>query len=296
LAVILYAIAGYVNGIAQTIVERKARGKDYTPLPDLGYSLLPHIQGTKSYVPDGMLTTAIVVTIIYFAWRPQLREKVFRRLLFLCAFLFLMRAVSISVTILDPPPNDCVTNIEYSVAVEGFLVMFGIHHTCADLVFSGHTVHLTILALIWQYYSDGSEWKWLSRYNVDIDRWQCLTGDRWRGESGTCNLTIFLVWFWAVSAYVLILCTRFHYSLDVFVGLILAIFVFKHYHHYIETVGQRRGIISRFFCWFEFISESPTGSGLTEQNNDLYQPPSLRTDQVESVQINVHSKEPVAAS
>jgi len=47
--------------------------------------------------------------------------------------------------------------------------------------------------------------------------------------------------------------TRFHYSIDIFLGIVLTCLTFKLYHHYIRTMKERQGIFPRFLKWFEFM-------------------------------------------
>lgn len=43
--------------------------------------------------------------------------------------------------------------------MESIYVFVYIHHTCADLLFSGHTATYVLLTLFWTHYSRGEEWK-----------------------------------------------------------------------------------------------------------------------------------------
>jgi len=65
-------------------------------------------------------------------------------------------------------------------------------------------------------------------------------------------LTTLLVWIFTIIGYLFIIATRFHYTVDVFLGYLLSKLTWVTYHYYIKTVAERRSIIiTRFFLWFE---------------------------------------------
>ena len=94
-----------------------------------------------------------------------------------------MRSISIYVTSLSVPLPGCNTTAVGSPPVEAFYIMFLIHATCGDVLFSGHTVTcksnenfkkkflysyifflVTLCALAWTTYSKGEEYypiRWL---------------------------------------------------------------------------------------------------------------------------------------
>lgn len=59
------------------------------------------------------------------------------------------------------------------------------------------------------------------------------------------------MWVLVCVGYVCIVGSRFHYSDDVLIGLLLCLFVFKQYHMYIQTAHQRSNPWNWFLCWFE---------------------------------------------
>lgn len=121
---------------------------------------------------------------------------------------------------------------------------------------------VTLCALAWTTYSKGEEHypiRWL---------WHRLRGIRgeivssrssWfypkldsTGDPISFYFTSLLVWVFTIIGYLFIIATRFHYSVDVFLGFLLAKLTWSTYHYYIKTLGERKNIIiTRFFLWFE---------------------------------------------
>lgn len=72
------------------------------------------------------------------------------------------------------------------------------------------------------------------------------------GDPVSFYLTSLLVWLFTIVGYLFIIATRFHYTVDVFLGFLLSLLTWKTYHYYIKTLAERRNIvITRFFLWFE---------------------------------------------
>jgi hypothetical protein len=256
----LFLLAAYTNGVVQVYVQNYNDSQDETgSLPDLGYRIFPKLSDPSGTIPDIWVYTIVGVTIIYFAFKKTMREKVFRRLFFLGANLLFLRAFTISVTMLAEPPNNCKPDMVWnSPWLEGFFTALGIHRTCSDLLFSGHTSNMLLAALVWQYYSDGSEWRWLKRCGVDIERYPFLTGNAYRSDAGRFSLTVLIVWILFSAGCLLIITTRFHYSVDVFIAIMLTTLYFKMYHQLLKSARERKDPTARFMYWFEGMQYDET--------------------------------------
>jgi ABC-type thiamin/hydroxymethylpyrimidine transport system permease subunit len=130
-----------------TIADRDA--PYYQPsLPDIGHQILPY----WSYYQFNNWWIIISYVFVFIRFIPQadIRITVFRRWFFVQGLMFGMRCISIYVTSLTVPQPGCITNITElkTPAVEAFYVMFGIHSTCGDVLFSGHTVACKYLFII----------------------------------------------------------------------------------------------------------------------------------------------------
>jgi len=136
-AFVFFFITLYINSLVQVWADRNS--PYWLPaLPDIGHKLLPY--WTYYPINNYYLLTAFVLVIIRYICQPDIRLIVFRRWLFIQALMFIMRSISIYVTSLSVPLPGCNTTAVGSPPVEAFYIMFLIHSTCGDVLFSGHTV------------------------------------------------------------------------------------------------------------------------------------------------------------
>ncbi len=117
-----------------------------------------------------------------------------------------------------------------------------IEWTCNDLLFSGHTVNLTISALTWTMFYN-VEYKYLPSIIIKI-----------------------VAWLVAFTGYFFIISTRFHYSIDVLIAFVLCIGLWALYFEYISNIQHKNTKFSSFLSWFEAAPDS-------------YKPLSYPTDQ-----------------
>ena len=138
-SLVFFLILFYTNAVVTTIADRIA--PYYQPaLPDIGHKILPYWYYYQ--VNNYWIIIAYVFIFIRFLPQADIRVTVFRRWFFVQGLMFGMRSISIYVTSLTVPQPGCVTNVTSlaTPAVEAFYVIAGIHATCGDVLFSGHTV------------------------------------------------------------------------------------------------------------------------------------------------------------
>ncbi|CAF2984052.1 unnamed protein product [Rotaria sp. Silwood2] len=275
-SIVFFLITLYINSLVQVWTDRNS--PYWIPaLPDVGHNLLPY--WTYFPINNYYLLTAFISVIIRYIFQRDVRLIVFRRWFFLQA-------------VIVPLPG-CNTTAVGSPPVEAFYIMFLIHTTCGDVLFSGHTVTLTLCALAWTTYSKGEEhypirWLWyrLKGINQEIvssrSDWLYPKLDS-TGDPLSVYITTLIVWMFTIIGYLLIIATRFHYTVDVFLGFLLAKLVWQSYHYYIKTLAERRSIIiTRFFLWFEDYGKPPANTpvslltgpsyGLQEQPEHMVEP------------------------
>jgi len=71
------------------------------------------------------------------------------------------------------------------------------------------------------------------------------------GDVNSCHLTSLISWLIALMGYVIILITRFRYSIDVLMGFTITLLLFKYYHFFIKTALERSGPVTSFIRWYE---------------------------------------------
>jgi hypothetical protein len=136
-SIIFFFISSYIDSLVQVWADRNS--PHWLPaLPDIGHKLLPY--WTYFSINNYYLLTAMILVIIRYVFQRDIRIIVFRRWLFLQAIMLIMRSISIYVTSLSVPLPGCNTTAVGSPPVEAFYIMFLIHSTCGDVLFSGHTV------------------------------------------------------------------------------------------------------------------------------------------------------------
>lgn len=189
-------------------------------LYDIGFAVIPEIvdrEGTR--VADVYLNTMIGITVVVALFHWDTFMRIFRRYLIVHGTLFTIRGLSIAMTVLPNPYKKCKPFLTQSPYVSAFLVMAGSNGTCADVFFSGHAAMMGLCAMI-----------------VTAHMTRRLT---------LRKIIVYIVTF---IGWVIIVATRFHYTLDVFYGAVLSILVWNSYHFLIHSSFAKNHIIT---VWFE---------------------------------------------
>jgi len=169
---------------------------------DSGFALLPELQPQYKILSEVFFNCIFIGTLVLIAFHPQ-RFRLFIRILFMFAFLYLCRCASFLSTILPSPASHCdVTSEAYAPPRNAMDILMPYKFTatagCGDLIFSGHSLHSTTVVLIWMKYCNSVFLKVVM---------------------GSCQITL----------YLLIIAARKHYSIDVLVAAYLVPFVFLFY-------------------------------------------------------------------
>jgi len=159
-------IGMYFNTLAQVYVQKRSEHFKVIPdqflmnatarrrvntLPDLGFDLLWHVPA--SWVADSLVFGSMLATVVRFVPTPM-GATILRRWLFILGTLFFLRGIAISVTMLPNPYHECnSTADEARPWLAGLMLILRKQETCADVLYSGHAVNLTLCALVWHYYS-----------------------------------------------------------------------------------------------------------------------------------------------
>ncbi|EJW03964.1 hypothetical protein EDEG_01731 [Edhazardia aedis USNM 41457] len=119
-----------------------------TGLPDIIHEIfLVNIQEEQkliNIVDMNMYTLMILTTLAVIARRDAINITI--RVFFVISIAYLMRICVVSQTNLPPPSINC------RKVVTNFLTEFG-QDRCGDLIFSGHTIPLTVCSYTWLTYS-----------------------------------------------------------------------------------------------------------------------------------------------
>lgn len=222
--------------------------KHNVTLWDLGHQCLPRIDLDKHpwMSPDTLAMLGPNYLAIRFFVIPgpmSLRWTIMCRWSTLVGVLFLARGFSILSTVLPNPDHECVPMISHpnNLPAEALAIFLAEDVTCQDVLYSGHTVAITLSALFIAEYSGKSPWfvrSLVGRYRV----------------CSLLSLTPMLLVVYVLVGWYVIIASRFHYTADVFIGALLTVFVFKTYHAAIKLIPVRQDVrcsIYPFLSWFE---------------------------------------------
>ena len=237
----------------------------FTTLPDIGFDFFDWIGIQDSYafslgthLPDYMVFGLNYFTIARFILTP-LGATIQRRWSFNLGTLFFFRGISIVATMLPNPMQHCTTKaLDYDVWEGAWRILAGELVTCADVLFSGHTVNACLVGLIWHTYSHKVGVR-LFRAKCDPIGAVCCLGRPVTNEVGRlvrATTEKYLMWIWVIVTFFVIIATRFHYTIDVIIGLWMCVLLWKLYHYYLYSLYMNReNYFDIAMQWFEKDSE-----------------------------------------
>jgi len=254
ITIIFLNVGMYVNCVCQVYAQYRSDKIDLSAitLPDIGFDILPYIDPLFA---DFCCYSMMLLTLVRFFFGViksghRIRRHIFRRHIFCLGALFFLRAFSIICTMLPNPLKTCETDVTRSPFIEAFRVLAGRTVTCADVMYSGHTVNITLCALTWHYYSH------LVPLFPDDPRFDPLFswfGKEYNkmGDLERMTTVKLLIWVYACFGYICIVGSHFHYTLDVFIALLLSMGVYKYHQLLIRTAHQKQTWIYSIFQWSE---------------------------------------------
>ncbi|BFU18257.1 membrane-spanning protein, putative [Entamoeba histolytica HM-1:IMSS-B] len=248
-AILLTITTGYFSGVVicfsqenQRIFYRFHPDIKYQQfiLDDIGFTLMPFVDIVQ--FADIYLGAIIIICLVFRFFITKYRLIILRRYFTLMGVLFAIRLVCVYLTIL-PDPSRVETTVNSNPFLEGFYIMTGLHFSTVDKLFSGHTMSITLIALFWSHYSgrvpiidfNPFNWKWVTSYGYPLK----------------ITLTSLYVWVYVMIGWCLFVMLRRHYSVDVFLGVIICVVVFEWYHSYILTSCTRKNTLNAFIMWME---------------------------------------------
>ncbi|XP_026276348.1 phosphatidylcholine:ceramide cholinephosphotransferase 2 isoform X2 [Frankliniella occidentalis] len=151
-----------------SLVHEKVPDKEtYPPLPDIFFEFFPQVDWALD-VSEIIIMVSSNVTFLIILFHKH-RYIVFRRMFLIIALLYLMRSVTMYVTVLPMSSTTYYCSPKANVTtpwlltkrvwqlMSGFgLSINGKHTYCGDFIFSGHTVVLTLCYLLINEYSPDS--------------------------------------------------------------------------------------------------------------------------------------------
>jgi hypothetical protein len=215
---------------------------------DAGFELLPLVNSSQpANVFAGGSAIICLLRLCIFTGPITLRYVVFRRTIFIWGLIFAARGICIIITPLPNPYYECIPQISFpgNIWMEALAIfpwcgpIFGSQLTCQDVMFSGHTVMGTLYTVT------------LLRY-IRLAPWGRSTHQEWVGV-----VVRLLGGLWLCGGWFFIIAAHFHYTVDVFVGIMITILVFLGYNMASQTcwtVGSFSLLLAPwapFVKWFE---------------------------------------------
>ena len=174
---------------------------DHPPLPDLGHAILPRLQTER--LGGGLLHALLCLTVISILLLTDKKTGLqwYIPAMFFMTYgtLYFLRIVTISVTSLPPTDNHCRDGYypldSFWLHMLQNLVSMGESYHCGDLLFSGHSVSITMCIIIFIKY-------FRRHFPIIVSCIVVLLG---------------------IVAYISIIAARSHYSVDVVLGIYLTL-------------------------------------------------------------------------
>lgn len=212
---------------------------------DVTFKFVPLFDTTKYpadwFSPDQMTKyVGIVLTIrLWLLTGPlSLRWPTLHRFLSLNGILFFLRGLCIVCTVAPNPDSTCTPKITDSSSVmwTALLVFVAKNTTCLDVMFSGHTMFLTLASLFLLKYIPQAPWFPSTRQTKVFSLWNMF------------QLALFVGY--ALGLYSIV-ASHFHYTDDAIVGILVTVGVFRAYHSAIEIAPFQTGCAYSFLVWYE---------------------------------------------
>lgn len=184
---------------AETRQKMRPDGENYQSTNVISDLVHDHFNYTKqTWLCDALVYPCLVLTIIRILLTkcPKQRTKRLSKFITVLATLYLIRCFTIIATIMPNPDQTCMPDhrLFANWFYGGFLILTGQSKTCSDEVFSGHTINVLTCIAIWVIYNKGA-------------------------------IVYILSSLYALITLIVIITTRYHYTVDVIVGFIITLLV-----------------------------------------------------------------------
>ncbi|KAG0029071.1 sphingomyelin synthase [Podila clonocystis] len=181
-------------------------------LRDRGFDVIParvDIGPANFFVMTSVVFTVIGIGLICPTWTT--RAIVLRRILWVIGTLSVYRSLTLSVTTLPTPKEECVPSLKtgfWDMLIVALQMIPGTVEACTDDIFSGHTVFMVTCAIQWRLYCKN---KWI---------------------------TLLSYIYISIGLY-FVVATRLHYTVDVVLAVFITYAVWSVYIAMIDVVMEK---------------------------------------------------------
>lgn len=206
-----FLIVLFIQNISQQYPDSVANYPEVCQnLHDVGFKLIPYIGMNWNDIADIWIVVSLVIAaILFFTFdRTQL---IFRRFFITYSSIFLLRAITVFVTVYPRLPYETSANFHApggSFLWGSLLILSGVRTTAKDMMFSGHTAGFILSA------------SYVGRYSSNI-------------------FLKVIYWVFNILGTISLIAAREHYSADIVVAIIVTRFVFANYHLWLDSEYPR---------------------------------------------------------
>lgn len=244
--------------------------KDQHTLPDYGHQIVAFVMHTLGYEIDHFpyyhagdnFLKYLGNTAILFTFLHPYRHVILRRIPVILGLVFILRILCIFSTTLPDASPKCFDQFGTDEASYKSKPMFpivfwrafvlltapGQHVTCGDMVFSGHSTCLYFVIMLFMEYCQ-------PKYFIQKPL-PCSTPFGWLRNPTLCFLLRTIMMILPAVGIILIIASKFHYTLDVVLAIFISHVGFRQYHDWIEwgVIGRK---LPQFFLWLEGEADYP---------------------------------------
>lgn len=258
-----WTIGLFFNNLSQAWLQQHMAGyyeSKWAPKPpekqsvilwDVGFYALPTIRSTAIVdVFAGAFPALMFIRFMVLPGPLSMRWTILARLFLIWGALWALRGLTIISTVLPNPDQTCKPKLSFpnSMFMEALANMpfvFWRHEmTCLDVLFSGHTVALTLATLLLLHYMAWAPW------------FQCSTSPGIVSGAFLFKTIAIINMF---IGYYVIIASKFHYTSDVLMGFMMTVMTFRAYHLAVRVTllsssSRHRFLrcsVAPFLRWFE---------------------------------------------
>eukprot|EP00123_Amoebidium_parasiticum_P020504 comp5117_c0_seq1/m.1192 comp5117_c0_seq1/g.1192 ORF comp5117_c0_seq1/g.1192 comp5117_c0_seq1/m.1192 type:complete len:390 (-) comp5117_c0_seq1:83-1252(-) len=179
-----------------------------------------HTPGTSQLISDKLCHMSMG-WLIFCPFTLQDRFlTVFRRMLYCGGVVYILRIMTVTMTILPNPWTECTAVFDPNIFLDAWNLFIGKRIACGDIFFSGHTIIFTLCILMWSTYNEN-------------------------------RFLIYSTTTLGIIGMLSLVATTWHYSIDVFISFILTATTWYMFHLAVTTEELKNREWVRVLCYID---------------------------------------------
>lgn len=196
-SILYFILCTFLMVIIQVIIECNQYNNQNIILNDIMFKLFPVNIYKSEELIELLVNISVIYVIIRAFWEKNTKHRLFQQAFITIGTVYILRAVVLSSTQLPNPYKQCnsMINTDTPILINILSVMMKLKRTCSDVLFSGHAMTMTLLILLARDFFSDMEYLIMGVYSIS-----------------TC---------------VLIIISKFHYTVDVVIGIIITFLIYS---------------------------------------------------------------------